>query len=89
MKTATIPALRVEPEFRDEIESILHKGESLSGFMASSLKQAVHFRKSREAFIEKGLLAEKEAKTTGVYFSSDEVLAELEQMLLKAESEQL
>lgn len=67
---------------------MVSKGESLSGFMASSLKQAVHFRKSQEAFIEKGLLAEQEAKTTGVYFSSDEVLAELEQILLKAESKQ-
>ncbi|MBE8190388.1 MAG: hypothetical protein HAW58_05985, partial [Candidatus Thioglobus sp.] len=36
---------------------------------------------------KRGLQAEKEAKKTGVYFSSDEVLAELEAMLLKAESE--
>ena len=85
MKTATIPALRVEPEFRDEIQSILHKGESLSGFIASSLKQAVHFRKSREAFIEKGLMAEKEANRTREYFSNDEVMAKLETMLKTAQ----
>ncbi len=87
MKTATMPALRVEPEFRDEIKSMLNKGESLSSFMENSLKQTVFFRKSRAEFIERGLQAEKEAKKTGVYFSSDEVLAELEAMLLKAESE--
>jgi hypothetical protein len=84
MKTATIPALRVEPEFRNEIESILVKGESLSNFMDSALKQAVHFRKSKADFIEKGLLAEKEAKKSDKYFSNDEVMTRLDSMLQEA-----
>ncbi len=85
MKTATIPALRVEPEFRDEIKSLLNKGESLSSFMASSLKQAVHFRKSRTDFIKKGLLAEKQAQQTDEYFNNEEVMEQLESMIEKAE----
>ncbi|WP_164481699.1 YlcI/YnfO family protein [Methylibium sp. Root1272] len=33
MKTATIPSLRVEPEFRAEVEAVLGEGETLSEFV--------------------------------------------------------
>ena len=33
MKTATIPSVRVEPEFRAEVESVLVEGETLSEFV--------------------------------------------------------
>jgi hypothetical protein len=33
MKTATFPAVRVEPELREAAESVLSDGESLSAFV--------------------------------------------------------
>ncbi|TCF96440.1 prevent-host-death protein, partial [Paraburkholderia strydomiana] len=36
MKTATIPALRVEPELRRAAEEVLNDNESLSSFMEAS-----------------------------------------------------
>lgn len=33
MKTATIPSVRVEPEFRAEVEAVLGEGETLSEFV--------------------------------------------------------
>jgi hypothetical protein len=33
MKTATIPSVRVEPELRAEVESLLSEGETLSQFV--------------------------------------------------------
>lgn len=38
MKTATIPALRVEPKLRDAVEEVLAEGETLSSFVEKALK---------------------------------------------------
>ena len=40
MKTATIPALRVEPELREAVEDVLGENETLSAFMESALRMA-------------------------------------------------
>jgi len=41
MKIATIPAVRVDPEFRAEAESVLAEGESLSEFVETSVRAGV------------------------------------------------
>ena len=84
MKTATMPALRVQPELRQAAEDILRPGETLSAFVEDSLRRNVEFRRSQQEFIKRGLASRDAAKKSGVYFSSDEVLAELDNMLAKA-----
>lgn len=84
MKTATMPALRVQPELRQAAEDILRPGETLSAFVEDSLRRNVEFRKTQQEFIKRGLASRDSAKKSGVYFSSDEVLAELDDMLAKA-----
>lgn len=85
MKTATIPSLRVEPEFREAVESVLHDGESLSGFVLKSLKESIRMRRLQKEFIARGLAARDEARQTGEYYEASDVLAELETMLSDAE----
>ncbi len=84
MKTATMPALRVQPELRQAAENSLRPGETLSGFVEDSLRRNVEFRRTQQEFIKRGLASRDAAKKSGVYFSSDEVLAELDDMLAKA-----
>ncbi|NNM79348.1 MAG: prevent-host-death protein [Gallionella sp.] len=84
MKTATMPALRVQPELRQAAEEILRPGETLSAFVEDSLRRNVAFRRTQQEFIARGLASRDEAKKTGVYFSSDEVLAELDAIIVKA-----
>ena len=84
MKTATMPALRVQPELRQAAEEILRPGETLSAFVEDSLRRNVALRRSQQEFIARGLASRDEAKKTGVYFSSDEVLAELDTIIVKA-----
>jgi predicted transcriptional regulator len=84
MKTATMPALRVQPELRQAAEDILRPGETLSAFVEDSLRRNVEFRQTQQEFIKRGLASRDAAKKSGVYFSSDEVLAELDDMLTKA-----
>ena len=81
MKTATIPSLRVEPELRAAAESVLKEGESLSAFVEDSLRRQVSIRKSQAEFIARGLASLAESERTGVYYSADEVIGELREML--------
>ena len=84
MKTATMPALRVQPELRQAAEEILRPGETLSAFVEDSLRRNVAFRRTQQEFIARGLASRDEAKKSGVYFSSEEVLAELDTIIANA-----
>jgi predicted transcriptional regulator len=81
MKTATLPAVRVQPEMRALAESVLNEGESLSMFIEDSLKKQIAFRKSERDFIARGMASAARAKETGIYFTAEESLGRLRAML--------
>jgi len=81
MKTATIPSIRVTTDFREAAESVLKEGETLSSFTEDAVRRQVEIRKSQAEFIARGLASLEEAERTGVYYTSEEVLAELRGML--------
>ena len=81
MKTATIPALRVEPALREAAQSVLTNGETLSSFVEESLRANIKLRKYQQDFIARGLASRDEAKRTGEYYSAESVLAELDDIL--------
>ncbi len=86
MKTATIPSLRVAPELRQAAESVLQEGETLSGFVEQSIRAQIQRRRFQQEFIARGLASLAEAKQTGVYYSSEFVLDELDQIIAEAEA---
>lgn len=88
MKTATIPSLRVEPELRAAAESVLKEGETLSAFVEESLRRQIDYRKTQTEFIARGLRAREEAKRTGVYYSSEDVLNMMRKKLENAKARQ-
>ena len=55
MKTATIPSVRVEPELRAEVESLLSEGETVSEFVEASVRATVLRRRNQAEFIARGL----------------------------------
>ena len=81
MKTATIPSVRVEPELRAELESLLEEGETLSGFVEASVRASVHRRRVQAEFIARGLRSRDEARRTGEYFDADVVVDKLQRKL--------
>lgn len=81
MKTATIPSVRVEPEFRAEVESVLSEGESLSEFVEASVRAGVERRRVQAEFIARGLRSRDEARRTGDYIDADDVVAALQRRL--------
>ncbi|WP_047550379.1 YlcI/YnfO family protein [Methylotenera sp. G11] len=84
MKTAIIPALRVEPELREAAQNVLANGETLSSFVEESLRNNIERRLHQQAFIARGIASRDEAKITQEYYSAESVLAELDEMLNKA-----
>ena len=81
MKTATIPAVRVEPEFRAEMEAVLGEGESMSEFVESSVRAGVERRRVQAEFIARGLRSRDEARRTGEYIDADVVVDGLQRKL--------
>jgi hypothetical protein len=86
MKTATLPSLRVEPALRDDAESVLHEGETLSSFVETAVREQVALRRQREAFIARGIMSREDARRTGRYHDAVEVVGELRQMLGEAKA---
>ena len=81
MKSATIPPLRVTPDLRNEAESVLREGESLSSFVEDSLRRQIEHRKLQNEFIASGLAARESAKSSGQYASKEEVMDSLRGIL--------
>lgn len=81
VKTATIPSVRVEPEFRAEVEAVLGEGETLSEFVEASVRAGVERRRIQAEFVARGLRSRDEARRTGNYVDADVVLAKLQRKL--------
>jgi Arc/MetJ-type ribon-helix-helix transcriptional regulator len=84
MKTAIIPSVRVDSNFRAEVESVLAEGESLSEFVESSVRAQLERRRMQGEFIARGLRSRDEARRTGDYVDADAMIARLEGKLAAA-----
>jgi len=87
MKTATIPSLRVTPVLRQDAESVLRDGETLSSFVEESLRKQIEHRKFHQEFITRGLAARDKARVSGSYVSKDEVMDSLGSILNKTQQQ--
>ena len=81
MKSAVIPQVRVEPEFRAELEAVLKEGETLSEFVEASVRNAVAFRRVQTRFHERSKAAWMGYQRTGLEAPADEVQARLQAKL--------
>lgn len=77
MKTAQLPPVRVEPTVREEIESVLLEGESLSQFVETATVQAARRRKAQQAFLARGRASLANAKAKGEFYPLQGVLDQL------------
>jgi len=81
MKSVTIPSIRVEPELRAEVESLLSEGETLSEFVEASVRATVLRRRHQAEFMARGLRSLEAARQTGDYVEADAVLDVLQRKL--------
>lgn len=84
MKTATLPPIRVAPDFRLELEGVLEQGESLSQFVENAVRTTVVKRKNQAEFIRRGIAAIEATKLAGGGIPVEVVIAKLEAKLAAA-----
>ncbi len=77
MKTAILPQVRVEPELRADLESVLREGETLSEFVETTVRSAVEHRRVQKEFHARADAAWAHFLRTGEAYPAQEVVAEL------------
>jgi len=81
LKTATIPAIRVLPALREQVESSLHQGETLSEFVEQSVRMALKRRRDQSEFVARGMASLNTARQTKDYVDSAVVINDLQSKL--------
>ena len=78
MKTAVIPQVRVDPELRADLDSVLLPGETLTDFVEASVRNAVEFRRVQTDFSTRCNASLAQYERTGISVPADVVLSKLE-----------
>ena len=81
MKSYNLFSVQIDPSLRDAVEKVLESEESLSSFVEHSIRYQVQRRNLQRAFMARGLASADEARRLSEYYSPDEVLAELDQVI--------
>lgn len=74
MKSSQLPPVRVELAVREEIESCLREGESLSQFIETTAVEAARARKSQKEFLARGRASLDRARREGEFYPASDVL---------------
>lgn len=88
MKTTTLPSVRAAGELRAAVESMLDEGETLSAFLRESVRLNIGRRQAQCEFIARGLRARDEARASGEYVGTEEMLARLDATLARTRGQQ-
>ena len=81
MKSAVIPQIRVDPELRAELESVLRQGETLTDFVEATVRDAIAFRRIQTAFHARAQAASDEYHRTGASVPVETVLGKMQSRL--------
>jgi predicted transcriptional regulator len=77
MKTATIPPVRIEPAFREDIERYLLEGETMAALVEAAVRNEVTRRRLQSEFVRRGMVAIERTATTGDGVPAETVIAKM------------
>jgi hypothetical protein len=78
VKTVVIPQVRVGPELRADLDSVLLPGETVAEFVETSVRRAVELRRVKPDFDARCDASLAAYERTGISVPSDTVLSKLE-----------
>jgi len=78
MKSATLPAVRVEPDLRNELEAVLDANETISAFVEEAVRNAVNYRRTQAEFLARGEQAWQDYQRTGQSRPAAEVFDQIQ-----------
>lgn len=84
MKSATLPAVRVDPQLREQVERLLRDNETLSEFVEASVRESVNRRLAQTEFVARGLASLERALKTGDFVPAETAIQGLKDKLAKA-----
>jgi hypothetical protein len=84
MKSAHLPSVRIEPELRSALESVLQPDETLSEFVETSVRQALQQRTLQAEFVVRGLASLQAARQNQDLVEAQDLLDTLQARLAKA-----
>lgn len=88
MRTATLPAVRVSPDTRSLIESVLREGETLSTFIEETVKKQAQWRAEDKVFYTEALRRSALVKSGKMKtVSHEEVIQGLRNILARKKQE--
>ena len=88
MKNTSVQKLEVNGTLSAAAKSVLQEGETLAGFVEEAVRLNIAHREAQRDFLARGMLAREEAKQSGQYVSSDEMLNRLDMSLATARAKQ-
>lgn len=88
MKTSTIPPIRIEPAFREEIEKSLASGETMAALVENAVRTEVSRRRDQSEFVRRGLAAITRSEAAGDWIPAETVIAKLEAKVAAARERQ-
>ena len=88
MKTATIPPIRIELAFREEIEQSLGTGETMAALVENAVRTEVSRRRDQSEFVRRGLAAIVRSESAGDWIPAETVIAKLEAKVAAARERQ-
>ncbi len=88
MKTATIPPIRIESAFRQEIEASLTDGETMAALVESAVRTELARRRNQSEFVRRGLAAIARSEADGDWIPAESVIAKLEAKVAAAKVRQ-
>lgn len=88
MKSATIPPIRIETAFRQEIEQSLGDGETMASLVENAVRTEVARRRDQSEFVRRGMAAITRSEAAGDWVPADTVIAKLEAKVAAARERQ-
>jgi len=84
MKTTTRPSIRVDPEFRSAIDSLLGDRQTLNQLVKTAVRETVTLSRNQHDFVARGIQSLEAARTGGGYVNSEVVMDKLSARLVAA-----
>jgi len=78
MKAATLPPIRVEQAFRDDIERSLEPGETMASLVERAVRTEVARRRDQCDFVRRGMESIARSEAAGDWVPAEAVIAKLE-----------
>lgn len=86
MRSAALPAVRITPELKQQLEGVLADGETVSALVERAVRGEIERRIMEDEFRQRGIEAIERVEAGGAYLTAEEVLGKLEAKLQRAKA---